>query len=74
MADPVLVLVSFAAHLTLALLAGFRRRRDSGVRRSLVWLAYYVTEIATPIAPGKVFLDTVTADSEQQLKVLVAYR
>jgi len=70
----VLVLVSFAAHLTLALLAGIRRRRHSGVRRSLVWLAYYVTEIGTPIALTKVFIDTASVDSEQQLKVLVAYR
>ncbi|KAM3195735.1 hypothetical protein ACQJBY_071728 [Aegilops geniculata] len=70
----VLVLVSFAAHLTLALLAGIRRRRHSGVRRSLVWLAYYVTEIGTPIALTKVFIDTASVDSEQQLKALVAYR
>ncbi|KAM3207158.1 hypothetical protein ACQJBY_062399 [Aegilops geniculata] len=70
----VLVLVSFAAHLTLALLAGIRRRRHSGVRRSLVWLAYYVTEIGTPIALTKVFIDTASVDSEHQLKALVAYR
>ncbi|VAI63841.1 unnamed protein product [Triticum turgidum subsp. durum] len=63
-----LVLLSFAAHLTLALLAGIRRRRDSGVRRFLVWLAYYFTKYGTPFALGKVFLDT--ANSEQQLKVL----
>ncbi|XBH66161.1 hypothetical protein VPH35_119614 [Triticum aestivum] len=53
-----LVLLSFTTHLTMALLAGIRRRRDSGLRRFLVWLAYYVTEKATPIALGMVFLDT----------------
>lgn len=67
-----LVLLSFGVHLILALLSGIRRRRDSGVRRSLVWLAYHVTEIVTPITLGKVFLDTATAHSEQQL--LAAYR
>ncbi|KAF7087429.1 hypothetical protein CFC21_090616 [Triticum aestivum] len=59
-----LVLLSFAAHLTLAQLAGIRRRRDSGMQISLVWVAYHVTEIITPIALGKVFLDTATAVSE----------
>ncbi|KAF7081725.1 hypothetical protein CFC21_085636 [Triticum aestivum] len=67
-----LVLLSFAAHLTMALLAGIRRRRDSGLRRFLVWFAYYVTEIGTPFALGLVFLDTATADSEQKMFVLWA--
>ncbi|XBI50774.1 hypothetical protein VPH35_114133 [Triticum aestivum] len=67
-----LVILSFVAHLTLALLAGIRRCRDSGVRRFLVWSAYHVAEIGTPITLGKVFLDTATADSEQQL--FAAYR
>lgn len=67
----VFVLLSFTAHLTLALLAEIRRRRDSGVRMSLVWLAYHMTEIGTPIALAKVFIDTVFADSEQ---LLAAYR
>lgn len=66
-----LVLLSFAEHFTLALLAEIRRRRDSGVRMSLVWLAYHMTEIGTPIALAKVFIDTVFADSEQ---LLAAYR
>ncbi|VAI63194.1 unnamed protein product [Triticum turgidum subsp. durum] len=61
----VLVIVSHLAHLTLAQLSGIRRRRDSGVRMSLVWVAYHVTEIITPIALGKVFLDTATAVSEE---------
>ncbi|XBH81564.1 hypothetical protein VPH35_107104 [Triticum aestivum] len=61
----VLVTVSHLAHLTLAQLSGIRRRRDSGVRMSLVWVAYHVTEIITPIALGKVFLDTATAVSEE---------
>ncbi|XBI50252.1 hypothetical protein VPH35_113688 [Triticum aestivum] len=61
----VLVIMSHLAHLTLAQLSGIRRRRDSGVRMSLVWVAYHVTEIITPIALGKVFLDTATAVSEE---------
>ncbi|XBI49612.1 hypothetical protein VPH35_113152 [Triticum aestivum] len=69
-----LVLLSFAAHLTMALLAGICRRRDSGLRRFLVWFAYYVyvTEIGTPMALGWVFLDPAAADSEQKMFALWA--
>lgn len=62
-----LVLLSFVAHLILALFAGTRRREDSGRwrMRNLVWLAYQVTDKAPKAALGKLFLDS--PSSEQQL-------
>ncbi|KAF6993230.1 hypothetical protein CFC21_010149 [Triticum aestivum] len=61
----VLVLLSFIAHLVLALLSDIRRRNASGPRRLLLWVAYQVTEKAPTAALGKLFLDS--ASSEQRL-------
>nr|XP_020161724.3 uncharacterized protein LOC109747038 isoform X2 [Aegilops tauschii subsp. strangulata] len=44
------VLSSFAAHLVLVILAGARRRKASGVRMLLLWLAYQLGNFVAPYA------------------------
>lgn len=44
------VLSSFAAHLVLVLLAGIRRRKSSGVRMLILWLAYQLSNWVAPYA------------------------
>ena len=51
------VLSSFAAHLVLVTLAGARRRKASGVRMLLLWLAYLMADNVAVYALGHMSLD-----------------
>jgi hypothetical protein len=59
------VLSSFAAHLVLILLAGIRRRKASGGRTLLLWLAYQVANWSAVYSLGN--LSFGSTSQEQQL-------
>jgi hypothetical protein len=59
------VLSSFAAHLVLLLLAGVRRRKASGGRTLLLWLAYQLANWAAVYSLGN--LSFGSTSQEQQL-------
>nr|CDM86208.1 unnamed protein product [Triticum aestivum] len=59
------VILSFGAHVALALCAEVRRSEDYSVRRGLVWLAYQLTDLAPKAALGQLYLDN--SSSEQVL-------
>ncbi|CAN6372187.1 unnamed protein product [Urochloa humidicola] len=63
-----LVLLSLAAHIFLALFAGFRRRQRSGVTTVVLWGAYLFTDWAAPYAIGKLPFGSTLR--EQQLVAL----
>ncbi|CAM0952408.1 unnamed protein product [Alopecurus aequalis] len=61
------VLSSFAAHLAVILLAGVRRRKASGVRTVVLWLAYQLANWAAAYALGHMSLGSTTPHEQQQL-------
>nr|CAE04420.2 OSJNBb0040D15.10 [Oryza sativa Japonica Group] len=61
------VLCSFAAQLFLALLAGVRRRKATGVRVLLLWAAYQLGGFAGTYALGSMSLSRTTPQQQQQL-------
>uniref|UniRef100_A0A0E0BA61 DUF4220 domain-containing protein n=1 Tax=Oryza glumipatula TaxID=40148 RepID=A0A0E0BA61_9ORYZ len=63
----IVVLCSFAAHLVLALLAGVRRRKATGVRVLLLWAAYQLGGFAGTYALGSMSLSRTTPQQQQQL-------
>ncbi|VAI63226.1 unnamed protein product [Triticum turgidum subsp. durum] len=58
------VLLSFGAHLVLALLAGIRRREDNRVQRFPLWLAYQVADLAPKLAIGKLYPDSPSSSNQ----------
>ncbi|KAF2932731.1 hypothetical protein DAI22_04g020600 [Oryza sativa Japonica Group] len=63
----IVVLCSFAAHLVLALLAGVRPRKATGVRVLLLWAAYQLGGFAGTYALGSMSLSHTTPQQQQQL-------
>lgn len=63
----IVVLCSFAAHLVLTLFAGIRRRKATGVRALVLWLAYQLGGWAGTYALGSMSLGRTTQQQQQQL-------
>lgn len=59
------VLLSFAAHLGLILLAGIRRRKASGGRTLLLWLAYQLANWASAYALGSLSMGSTSQEKPQ---------
>uniref|UniRef100_A0ACD5YM24 Uncharacterized protein n=1 Tax=Avena sativa TaxID=4498 RepID=A0ACD5YM24_AVESA len=60
----VAVLTSFGAHLVLILLAGIRRRKASGVRTLVLWLAYQLANWVAAYALGNMSLGSTSREKE----------